>query len=92
MEIEFVRDLEGWTGYAALYKLSKEVTYDDLTSNYIIVSATRAFFTGPETYIFFATETGEEISFQELPGSYRGGLSHNEALEGFKNYFSNEAE
>ena len=33
-------------------------------------------YTGPETYMFGADENGDIISWEELSGSYRGGLEH----------------
>ena len=33
-----------------------------------------------ETFIFGSDETGKVRSFLELPGSYRGGLDHQKAL------------
>jgi hypothetical protein len=36
---------------------------------------------GPETYIFPSDETGKVIDWGELDGSYRGGLSHEKAIE-----------
>lgn len=50
-------------------------------AEYVIVSAAMVPYTGPETYIFQANEDGEVIDWGELPGSYRGGLSHAQALQ-----------
>jgi hypothetical protein len=47
---------------------------------YIVVSAIVAMFSGPETYIFGANETGKITDWSELKGSYRGGLDHDLAL------------
>jgi hypothetical protein len=49
-------------------------------SEYVLVSAVDAMFTGPETYIFPADAEGNVINWGELEGSYRGGYSHEEAL------------
>jgi hypothetical protein len=35
---------------------------------------------GEETYIFGCDPTGEITDWEELPGSYKGGMSHAEAL------------
>lgn len=85
-----VKSLTGYTGDAALYKLNPPLELRDWADNktaeteYVIVSATFAMFSGPETYIFpAADETSEKPSdWGELDGSYRGGLDHEEALRG----------
>ncbi len=84
-----LKEPEAWTGTAKLYRLSRpyEVRdWDDevkMTVSYVIVSAVVALFSGPETYIFPADEKGEVVSWGELPGSFKGGLDHNFALERF---------
>lgn len=47
---------------------------------YVVVSAVYATWTGPETYIFGADETGKTVNWSELPGSFRGALDHERAL------------
>jgi hypothetical protein len=83
----FIKRIPGWRGEARLYRLDPPIVdrdWDDNPSDeyeYVIVSAAVADYSGPETYIFPATEDGEAIDMGELPGSYRGGLSHAEALD-----------
>lgn len=78
MQALFVKDLlVGFTGTAKLFKLSEPLE----GHTYVVVSATHAMFSGPETYIFGANEDGRVVDWGELPGSYRGGLNHKEALE-----------
>jgi hypothetical protein len=84
----FVKNLESWNGDAKLYKLLPlmvTMDYDDKTvetHEFVIVSAVDAMFSGPETYIFPATEDGEAKSYTEMDGSFRGGKDHAEALRG----------
>lgn len=52
------------------------------TTEHVMVSATNVMFSGPETYIFPADEHGEVTDWGELPGSYKGGYDHAEALNG----------
>lgn len=47
---------------------------------YVVVSAVIGFFSGTETYIFPSNKDGDITSWGELYGSYKGGLSHEEAL------------
>ena len=78
----------GWTGDARVYELSEPLG----GFKNVIVSATTVMFTGqPETYIFGAKKAekkdqdGNEwvcADWGELDGSYQGGLSHAEALDG----------
>jgi hypothetical protein len=83
-------NLPDFTGHAALYRLdpplSLEREWDEeskgKTTEHVVVSATQAMFTGPETYIFPADAEGAVTSWGELDGSYRGGWSHSQALEG----------
>ena len=71
-------DLNGFTGQAAHYRLDPPLD----GAEFVVVSATVAMFSGPETYIFAADESGKITDFSEKDGSYRGGLDHAEALEG----------
>lgn len=83
-----IRDLEGFTGNATLYKLDPpikvEPDYDgDFNGDveFVIVSATVAFDSGAETYIFPSNKDGEVVDWGQLDGSFRGGMSHIEALK-----------
>lgn len=87
---KLIKRLEGFTGDARLYELSEPVEYDKLwgesdapakTTRFVIVSATHAMFSGPETYIFPADENGNVINWGELDGSGKGSLSHESVLE-----------
>ena len=65
------------------YQVSPPVVDEDGNSHdYVIVSAVVAMFSGPETYIFPADESGKVVDWGELDGSYRGGLDHTAALAG----------
>jgi len=84
-----VKTRDGFSGDARLYKLSEPVSYEvydadcgrtTVETSHVIVSAVIAPFTGPETYIFPADESGAVLNWAELEGSYRGGLSHETAL------------
>lgn len=81
MEAIFVKDIKGFTGDARLYKLNPPIEYDGESHKYVIVSATNAMFSGPETYIFPADKKGKIINWGELPGSFQGECNHREALE-----------
>lgn len=71
-----VKKLKGYTGDAALYRLSIPLGGHE----YVIVSAAVAPVSGPETYIFAAPTDGDIGNRAELPGSVRGVLSHEDAL------------
>jgi hypothetical protein len=85
-----IKDLDGFTGEAALFQLSPPLKRTDgwgdeakeIDTEYVVVSATVAMYSGPETYIFPADADGKVISYGELEGSYRGGLNMEAALEG----------
>jgi len=88
MKAVFLRNLKGFTGHASLYELDEEIGYGmDWNepgkpagyTRHVVVSATDVM-DGPETYIFPADGDGVVLSWQEMPGSYRGGLDHAEAL------------
>jgi hypothetical protein len=72
-----IRDISG-LGTKILWELCPPLD----GSAYVITSAVVVPFTGPETYVFPATPTGEIVSWEELKGSYRGGLSAEEAIIG----------
>lgn len=82
-----IKKLDGFSGDARLYRvspaMSSEAWGDDPAEQYeyVVVSAVVARFSGPETYIFGADESGSVASWSELPGSFRGGLCHSTALE-----------
>lgn len=84
----FVKKLDGFTGDAALYHLDppfQGYSWSDAVASmyaHVIVSATIIPHSGPETYIFGASEDGEVLDWIELPGSFRGALDHEEALRG----------
>lgn len=82
----FVKKLvDGFTGDAKLYKLSEPMEYgwdEKKKTDFVIVSATNVIFSGPETYIFPASEDGKIVDWGELDGSFQGGLDHERALAG----------
>ena len=90
MKLTFIRNLDMGTGEMQLYKLSEPATHTYCAKSfyYVVISATMVLWEGPETYIFAADETGEILSWSELPGSFKGGWSHNEAALGFEEAFS----
>lgn len=85
-------NLEGFHGVVHLYRLDPPMqveSYDYETDTsvlgvvpYVVVSAVNVPYSGPETYIFPADESGKVLSWLEMEGSYRGGLDHAEALKG----------
>jgi len=77
MKAKLIKKIEGWTGDASLYHLDPPLGEHE----YVIVSATIAPYSGPETYIFPATKDGEVIDYGELEGSFRGSLNHKTALK-----------
>jgi hypothetical protein len=70
--------LTGFRGTAALYSLSEPLD----GHSFVVVSGANVPYSGPETYIFGADENGEIVDYGELPGSFRGGIDLDEALEG----------
>ena len=76
-----IKNVKEAKGQACLYKLSDPLMGYD----YVVVSAARDAkdnynnITG-ETFIFGSDELGKIKSFLELPGSYKGGLDHQKAL------------
>lgn len=76
-----IKNLSGFKGNAALYKLSHMIA----GHQYVIVSA--AVVCGyPETYIFRSNKNGEVVSWMEINGSQKGTLDHEKVLNdaGFK--------
>lgn len=72
--------LPNFNGHANLYWLDPPMEYEDKTIEYVVVSATNVIFSGPETYIFAADSQGEVEDWEDLPGSFQGGLDHTAAL------------
>lgn len=83
----FIKNWYNGVADQSLYRLDDPVSYKDendaeQSTEYVVVSAAIAMFTGPETYIFPADEDGKVLDWGELEGSYRGGLDKKSALEG----------
>jgi hypothetical protein len=89
MKATHVKDLPTSASGAiqALYRLDpplSRASYDDDIIDvieYVVVSAV-AVLGQPETFIFPADGNGDVLDWLELPGSYRGGYDHEEALDG----------
>ena len=56
---------------------------------FVVVSAIRLDW-AHETYIFPANAAGEVTDWCELPGSYRGGMSHERALDSYRAYVTED--
>lgn len=70
----WVKDVSGYAGMAALYKLSEPLaSYDEPENSYeyVVVSAVHNRW-ATETYIFGSSESGRVSDWLELPGSVRG--------------------
>lgn len=79
MKATLIKDsLPKFNGSAALYKCDPPLD----GNGFVVVSATVALYTGPETYIFPANQDGDITGWTELDGSYRGDLDHAQALSG----------
>jgi hypothetical protein len=76
-----LRKLTKWNGDARLFRLQPPITTEDGESEFVVVSASIAPYSGSETYIFAANDKGEVLNWGELDGSFRGGLDHERALE-----------
>lgn len=50
-------------------------------NKFVITSISSVMFTGPETYVFPSNDKGEIVDWGELPGSYRGGMVHEECFK-----------
>ena len=70
-----IKNLDGFTGMAALYKLSEPLDGFE----YVVVSAATVF-GRDETYTFGSNENGEVQDWLELPGSVNGVCDHEVAL------------
>jgi hypothetical protein len=79
----FIRRLPEWRADARLFRLSKEAEYyerEGLKTAHVIVSGIRTL-EGPETLVFPATESGEQIGGR-MAGSFVGAVDHARALRG----------
>lgn len=94
MTATHIRDIKVYAGHAALYRLEPAITterwdgesedWKEVAYTHVVVSAVISRITGPETYIFGADEDGAIVDWAELPGSYRGGLDHAQALSKYE--------
>ncbi|MCD5310901.1 hypothetical protein [Kineosporia babensis] len=65
-----------------LYRLDPPIEAAGSKRRYVIVSGVNVPFSGDETYIFPADESGKIVDFTELDGSFRGAIDHERALAG----------
>jgi hypothetical protein len=76
-----------WSELWVLQKVGSPVSYyirhtePEHTTEYVVVSAVNAPYSGAETFIFPADEDGNVLSWAELEGSCRGDYTHEQALE-----------
>lgn len=70
-----IRDLGG-PGYKRLYRMSPPLD----GHRYVVASAVDGPFSGPETYLFPADDTGEITDWLELSGSQKGLVDCDEAI------------
>jgi len=76
----FVKDVHGMRGKVKMFRLDPPLSgYGGIEASLALVSAVEVL-GEPETYIFACNEDGKVTEWMELPGSYRGGLSHERAL------------
>jgi hypothetical protein len=79
-------DLTDFNGQAHCYRLDPPLKWRDWRNDlehaaeFVVVSATVAMYSGPETYIFPSDENGKVINWGELDGSFKGALNHVTAL------------
>lgn len=79
MKAEFIKVLDDFRGYAALYKLAPPLEGNEFVA---VPCLGHAFDTWmPETYIFPANAEGEVSNWGELTGSGRGFCNAEEALK-----------
>jgi hypothetical protein len=80
---KYIKRFTGSRGDAAVYELSEPIADFGGTkkSSHVVVSAVSVM-GEPETYIFPCDADGNITSWGELPGSFKGGLDHAEALRG----------
>ena len=78
-----------FAGHAVVYRLSAFVPYGydrrekpfPPRTRYIVASAANVPYDGPETYLFPCDAEGNVLDWGELPGSTRGTLDHNRAIQ-----------
>ena len=79
----FVKDVsDKFTNKAYLYRLDppmKDSNGDE--TEYVVTSAARVPFSGPETYIFASDSGGNVSCWGELDGSFQGALDCDKALQ-----------
>lgn len=76
MEAKFLKKLDyGWMGDARLYMLSEQ-----LAGNSFVVVSGVCNESADETYIYGCDESGSNVIWEPLEGSFRGGVDHARAL------------
>ena len=92
-------ELPFWQGFAKLYELSEdiEIVAVDQThyhTNYIVISAVEYPNSSggktQEAFVFPADDRGFSLDMLELPGSIKGTMKHEDALEGFLEHYNSE--
>jgi hypothetical protein len=90
MKAQFVKDIGVSGGNRVstdrsqkLWRLDTPYEYEPGEKTEHVVTSTASVFGRPETYIFPADADGHVTDWGELPGSYKGDLDHDTAIEGF---------
>ncbi len=73
----FIKKIDNDTSDQKLYKMNPPLD----GCEYVVVSGVNAMGTGPETYIFGADSKGKIRDWDELDGSFRGSIDHEQALQ-----------
>ena len=58
--------------------------------HYVVTSGAFPFGSGPETYVFRSDSDGEVTEWGELPGSFKGSVDHERAIEGYRRHLETE--
>lgn len=76
MKAELVRDLAGFSGTAKLWRV-------DGGEHCFVITSAAITYSGPETYVFPANESGDVTDWGELEGSFRGDPDHDRAINDY---------
>lgn len=77
---QFVKDIPNSGKVLCSAKLFQVINNDRVEVKFVVVSASQVY---NETFIFDSGPEGVVRSWDELPGSYHGGLDHQKAIDGF---------
>lgn len=75
-----IKDLAGWAGHAALYRIDPPISHEDRLIDLVIISGSNKPPGPPQVAVFEASEDGEPVNIGDTVAKLDGTTSHIDML------------